>query len=260
MGTNRQGKLKYIFIAGVEGCGHHGLNPVISKALAHCTEVTASNGVIVRDKHRLKRIFNWYWCYRHPLAFTRPLVRAMIERFFRVEHNKSRANNQVRIVIEDNSFPAGKHRHPDYQWSITEMVAMVRPHADEIYLIGLYRDPIAATFSHPHFDGGLEAHAEVVKRSQVYINNQLAQLQHLPQLFVRYEDLLNGQAGLGSELAQFLGITTEDLSEGFKQVRPSRKDWQRDMAIEDQQKMKIIFSEEEAQRHWPLYANAPKHS
>lgn len=255
MGT--QGKLTYIFVAGVEGCGHHGLNPVISTALAHSREVVDSGGAIVRDKHRLKRIFNWYWCHRHPFGFTRPLVRAMINRFFRAERRKSRKNGQVRVVLEDNSFPAGKYRHPDRQWNIVEMV---RPYADEIYLIGLYRDPMAATFSHPGFDGGLEAHAQVLRRSQIYINDQLQRLGEVPQLFVRYEDLVHGQDGLGPALAQFLGIDVEDVREGFKRVRPSRKDWRRDMAPEDQRRLQALFSEEQAQAYWPLFAAAPKHS
>lgn len=260
MNKNDQAKLKYIFVAGVEGCGHHGLNPVISTALATSQQVRETNGIIVRDKHRLKRIFNWYWCFNHPLGFTKSLVRAMINRFFRLEHQKSRSNNQVRFVIEDNSFPAGKHRDPDRQWSIIEMVQMVRPYADEIYLIGLYRDPIAAVFSHPHFDGGIETHAEVVKRSQIYINDQLSQLSDIPQLFVRYEDLVTGQAGLGPALAEFLGITAKDLEVGFKQVRPSRKNWRRDMAPEDQARMQAVLGEEVGRELWPLFANAPSYS
>jgi hypothetical protein len=88
----------------------------------------------------------------------------------------------------------------------------------------------------------------------------MQQLRDLPQLFIRYEDLVNGQEGLGPAIAQFFGITVEDVAKGFKQVRASRKDWRRDMTAEDQARMKVHFSEEQAQKYWPLFASAPKHS
>lgn len=255
-----EAKLIYIFVAGVEGCGHHGLNPVISNAFSHSRLVRDSGGEVIRNKRRLKRIWNWYWCYDHPLGFTRPLVRTMINRFFRLERKKSRSNDQVRIVIEDNSFPAGDHRDPDKQWNIVEMVDMVRPYADEIYLIGLYRNPIAAVFSHPELDGGFLSHAKVLKQSLSYINSQLSQLTHLPQLFVHYEDLVQAQEKLAPVMADFLGIEEADVREGLKQVRASKKDWRRDMAKDEQDKLRTLFSERVARENWPLFANAPQYS
>jgi hypothetical protein len=260
MAADSKAKLIYIFVAGVEGCGHHGLNPVIANALAHSRLVRDSGGEIVRNKRRLKRIWNWYWCYSHPFGFTRPLVRAMINRFFREERKKSRRNNQVRVVVEDNSFPAGDHRDPRKQWNIVEMIDMVRPYADEIYLLGLYRNPMAAVFSHPELDGGFLPHAQVLKVALAYINTQLAQLSDLPQLFVRYEDLVHAQEQLAPVIAGFLGIEAADLQEGFKQIRASRKDWRRDMAREDQERLAPLFSDEVAQANWPLFANAPNYS
>lgn len=257
---NNNAKLKYIFVAGVEGCGHHGLNPVIANALKNSQEIRRTNGVVITNKRRLKRIFNWYWCKSHPIPFTKIMVTAMINRFFRVERRKTRKNNHVRIIIEDNSFPAGTNRDLNKQWDIIEMMELVRPYADEIYFIGLYRDPIAATFSHKGFDGGLLQHARVVKKSQTYINDQLSRLGTAKKLFIRYEDLIDRQKKVGPVIAEFLGIDDKDVETGFSEIRPSKKDWRRDMSPQDQEKMLAIFSDEEAKKHWPLYANAQSYS
>ncbi len=254
-----QGKLIYIFVAGVEGVGHHGLNPLLTKALQSSSMLQQSNGEVVRNKRRLKRILNWYWCRSHPLGFTRPLVRAMINRFFRIERLKARQNNQVRVVLEDNSFPAGVNRDLDKAWDLLEMREIVSAYADEIYFIGLYRDPIAATFSHPGFDNGMFNHAEVLKQSLIYLNGQMQQVKDVKKLFLRYEDLSDGQQGLAPVLAEFLGIEREAVDLGFNEIRASKKNWRKQMPPEDQQKMMAIFSEEEAQRHWPLFANSPSY-
>ena len=254
-----QGKLIYIFVAGVEGVGHHGLNPLLTRALQNSSMLQQSNGEVVRNKRRLKRILNWYWCRSHPLGFTRPLVRAMINRFFRQERLKMLRNDQVRVVLEDNSFPAGKNRDLNKAWNLLEMKQIVSEYADEVYFIGLYRDPIAATFSHPGFDLGMFAHAEVLKQSLIYLNGQMQQLSTTKKLFLRYEDLSLGQQGLAPVLSEFLGIEADALNSGFAEIRASKKNWREQMAADDQEKMLAIFSDEEAQQHWPLFANCPRY-
>lgn len=250
-------KLKFIFVAGMEGCGHHGLNPVISKSLGY-SKFDGDNPVIIRNKKRLKRIFNWYWCKSHPLPFTRFLVLKMIDRFFRKELEKSINNNETRIIIEDNSFPGGRYRDLEKQWDIIEMVRLVSKYTEDISIIGLYRDPIAATFSHRDFDGGLMEHADVVKKSLIYINKQLEQLPDIKQLYIHYEDLLHAQEELTGVLSGFLGIDDESVKKGFAEIRASKKDWRKGLNEEEKKAINEVFNPD-TEMMWPLFSQARRY-
>ncbi len=243
------GQLKYIFVSGVEGCGHHGLNPVLVRALQE------SGADVVHNKRRLKRLFNWLWCHRHPLGLTRSVVRNLAERFFRHQRALAERSGRVRWIIEDNSFPAGTYRDMSHQWDLAEMREIVGPHAD-IYLLALYRHPIASTFSHPQFDGGMLAHAELLKRALHYVQGQLEQVDPNQLLVVRYEDLVQRPQRLAKALATHLGIEPAHVTTGFKELRPSKKDWRRDMPAEQQTTLEQIFNERTA-TGWAILSGSP---
>jgi len=256
-----QAKLIYIYVAGVEGVGHHGLHPVLETAFLNSPLIRESNGKVISYKKRMKRGFNQIWCHEHPpgFGFLRGVFRWYLNRFFREQKEKAIKSKQARVIIEDNSFPAGRYRNLDKQWKLDEMLEIVRPYADEIYFIGLYRDPIAAIFSHAHFDGGLEAHAKKIRGSLEYLNNQLGKIPAERLRIVHYEDLIGNQEALGAMLEEYLGLGTSELAEGFTKVRPSKKNWQRDMPEEDQAKMKAIFNQPDAEKYWPRFL-APSRS
>lgn len=255
-----QGKLIYVYVAGVEGVGHHGLHPVLETAFRNSAMIQQSNGEVISYKKRMKRGFNQIWCHVHPpgFGFLRSVFRWYLNSFFRDQKKRAVDANQVRVIIEDNSFPAGRYRDSDRQWKLEEMQQIVTPHADEIYFIGLYRDPIAAVFSHSHFDGGLVAHANKIRTSLEYLDKELGKLPSKRVRIVHYEDLIGDQEPLGAMLAEYFGLGNNELAEGFAKVRPSKKDWQRDMAAEDQEKLKAIFSPEAAQQHWSRFLSASR--
>jgi len=257
-----KGKLIYIYVAGVEGVGHHGLHPVLETAFRNSDLVRNSNGELIVYKKRMKRGFNQIWCHIHPFGFgfLRGFFRWYLNYFFRKEKQKALDNNQVRVIIEDNSFPAGRYRNLDKQWKLGEMHDIVSPHADEVYFIGLYRDPIAAVFSHSHFDGGLQQHAQQISRALEYLNNEFSNISQERLRIVHYEDLISNQQELGAMLAEYFDLSQEDLQTGFAKVRPSKKNWQNDMAVADQEKMRTIFSQENAEKNWPRFLTPSKPS
>jgi hypothetical protein len=250
-----QGKLIYIFVAGVEGVGHHGLHPVLETAFRNSAQLKQSNGEVISYKKRMKRGFNQIWCHVHPpgFGFLRGFFRWYLDYFFRKEKQKALEGGQLRVIIEDNSFPAGRYRNLDRQWKLDEMEKIVAPHADEIYYIGLYRDPVAAIFSHQRFDGGLYPHAEKIRGALEYLNNELAKVDEKRLRIAHYEDLVGNQEALGAMLSEYLGLEESALKEGFAKVRPSKKNWQRDMPAADQEKLKAMFSEEKARQFWPRF-------
>jgi hypothetical protein len=253
-----QGKLIFIFVAGVEGCGHHGLNPVISDAYAHSTKLHASNGAVVREWRALKGACNWLWCRPNIMGLTHAMARRRLTSLIAEQARMAREQGQVRVVLEDNSFPAGKHRNIARQWRIAELCEIVRPYADEIYVLGLYRHPIASTFSHKDWDGGMEQHARLLRDYLVYVNAELAAVTD-PRLVVHYEDLIENQAQIAPRLAAYFGLATEDFEHGLRAIRPSKKNWRVDVPAADQATLKNIFSAA-ALDTWPLLAHAERAS
>ena len=70
------GKFIFVFVAGIEGCGHHGLNPVISQAYEHAYP----EGTIIREWRKFKSACNRLWCKSHLLPFTRTLAKNKIQK------------------------------------------------------------------------------------------------------------------------------------------------------------------------------------
>ncbi|MEJ2143440.1 MAG: hypothetical protein P8Y24_14035 [Gammaproteobacteria bacterium] len=247
-------KLKYYFVAGVEGVGHHGLNPVLKKSLETSQQIQKTHGEVITNKRRLKRVFNVLWCYENPSWLLKKWANWYARYFFRKEQQKALKNNQVRIIIEDNSFPAGNYRNQDRQWNLQEMIDIVSPYAD-IYFIGLYRNPIASSYSRQNIDGGLHQHAPVVKTSLINLDKQLSALNPEKLLVVHYEDMMDRQSQFANTVSKYLEISKSDLNEGLKLVRKSGKNWKKDLPDDDQDKLRQVFPGG-CEKAWPILANS----
>ena len=246
-------KLKYYFVAGVEGVGHHGLNPVLKATFKSSQQIKETNGVVITNKKRLKRVFNALWCHENPSWITKKWAKWYSRYFFDKQKKIALKNNQVRIIIEDNSFPAGIYRNPERQWNLQEMIEIISPYAD-IYFIGLYRDPIASTYSRQNIDGGLFHHAPVVKASLISLNKQLALIDPDKLLIVHYEDMVNRQSEFSDTISKFLDVTIKDVKSGLKEVRKSKKDWRKDLSKQEQEKLLDIFKPS-YEKEWPILSS-----
>lgn len=247
-------ELKFYFVAGVEGVGHHGLNPVLEKSLATSQQIQETSGCVITNKKRLKRVFNALWCHDNPSWIVKKWADWYSHFFFRKEKEQALKNQQVRILIEDNSFPAGGYRNPDRQWDLQQMINIVSPYA-QIRFLALYRDPIASTYSRQNMDGGLHNHAPVVKESLKRLNNQLSLIDPNDLLVLHYEDMINRKKEFATVVADYLGIRQSDVEEGLKLVRQSTKNWRHDLSTEDQNKLLEVFPPG-CEKDWPILATS----
>lgn len=246
------GKFVFIFVAGIEGCGHHGLNPVISRAYEHHDP----KATVLREWRKFKSACNRLWCKTHWLPFSRQLARKRLQRIFAAQARLAKQRGELRLLIEDNSFPAGKHRDLERQWRLDELYELVRPYADEVYFFGLYRHPIASVFSHKEWDGGLLPHARLMERFLRYVNEQLSRLDPALRRTVFYDDLTEEPAAFARQLADTLHLDVQDIEHGLDAVRKSRKDWRRDLPEQEQEQLRAIFAD--YQTAWPLLACAER--
>lgn len=165
----------------------------------------------------------------------------------------ARSTGCRQFVIEDNSFPSGMNRDLARQWDIVEMVKLLKPFAD-IKILALYRDPVATTFSHEMWDGGLTNHAKLIAEFLEYLNKKLLRLNPAGVRSIHYEDLVDHQDQLTEPLSRYLDIDPESIRIGFQQVRKSKKDWRTQMSLADRDWMTRFFDKERLAL-WPVFTD-----
>jgi hypothetical protein len=144
-------KIKFIYIIGVEGCGHHGFLPIVENTIKSSLKDKAN---LYSRWSELRKVFDRIWLAKNPLI--NMLGKFQLDRLFvRLKSAQLMLDDAV-YILEGNSFPSKDRRTPDGGWNLYQLYERVRRYS-EVYLIVLNRDPIATTFSHKDWDGGLKA-------------------------------------------------------------------------------------------------------
>lgn len=245
-------KVSFIYVVGVEGCGHHGLSLIIENAIKNFKETSGEKVIVYRYLPKLRDIFCEFWYSTDYTPFD--VKRDIIKEIFKESFHKKLETECKYFILEDNSFPSELRRGLDKQWDLEEMTELLRPYAKIHYLV-LYRDPIAMTFSHKEYDGGLRNHALVVADFLEYLDSKLANLGSEVFRVINYKDLIDKQKALGPALAGFLGLPLKDIQEGFKYIRRSKKDWRIQMPDDDKKWMLNFFTPNKSSK-WPIFINS----
>ena len=245
--------VQFIFIAGVEGCGHHGLFPVIETAIKSSIQAEGSESKVFPRWPPIRELFNALWSSRSVTPQQQQYIRMRIGELMQHGVKLAHSTGCRQFVLEDNSFPSGMNRDLAWQWDIVEMVELLKPYAD-IKVLALYRDPVAMTFSHEEWDGGPENHARLVAAFLEHLNNKLLQLDPAVVKTVYYEDLVDNQDQLAEPLSSYLELELESIKTGFQQVRKSEKNWQTQMPPERREWMTTFFSNERLAL-WPVFTD-----
>jgi hypothetical protein len=197
-----QNEISYVYVVGVEGVGHHGVVPAIAAIGEACEHY-------IVYEHKLLRSYQ----YKHQSQDFRSILEVS-------KHVRAPAP-QV-LVVEDASFPSGKdlrvgsyaqkkaHGKYDLEWIYDEIHAV-----GEIGVKFLFvsRDFYRTVASHPEFDNGFEAHAQVLHDYAWYIHQEYQRIESKePGLWrqIAYEwftEMKNCPA-LVKEVAQFLDLGT----------------------------------------------------
>ncbi len=242
----------YVHVIGVEGCGHHGLYPVLKNSLEHEGTHAPDRPMVVLGRWtQLRKLFDKLWYEPHADADERARVCSAIDNLMERLTNWPEFGQKERLILEDRSFPARDRRKPEQQWDLLEMSLLMRRWADIRYIL-MYRNPIAMSFSHPAHDGELRAHAQVLAAHLEYLNQKLQTLAPESLLVVHYEDLLQNQDKVAAGLANYLHISEASAHVGLQAVRASGRDWRTQMDAADRQWIEAFFNPERLSR-WPIF-------
>lgn len=233
------GRLKVIFLAGVEGTGHHGFMPMLLYAAVR--EFGA--GVLA-----------WWRSLREVLLKTPPSERRAKLRKLLTSMQAS-AGQEPRIIFEWCSYPFGEeHRdrwasgcadptallreessgNPGNSVDLREFVELFKEYADVKVLV-LQRGLVASSWSHKEWDQSLLHHSRVLALFNEYLTGVLQGLDPSTWRWVAYEDVCTAHrhgafGNVASTLGAFLGLPAAPLQRAFERFRPSTKDAAQEMS------------------------------
>lgn len=211
-----------IHTVGLEGSGHHGLEPVFRKCVGN------SNKFYTRSTFQI--ICN-SWC-RHKSYDT--LCENLITYF---------AENEDGIWYMDNSYPFGRFRKVGDQLQLSKLYDILKQFKDT-RIIHLKRDMFNTVNSHPGLDGGIINHARVLHEINKFIESELSILRsnNVEIIELDYTEIPTEK---GIKIISSLLTLDEDLvqkviNETFKL---STKDFKKQLTSEVINELELIFNE-----------------
>jgi len=224
-------RLKVIFLAGVEGTGHHGFMPMLLYPA-----IRAYGG----------RVLAWWRSLREVLLKTPPTERRMKLKKL-LESMEVSNSREPYVIFEWCSWPFGEeHRerwangcedenalnreeqsgNPGNSVDLREFVDLFQEYG-EVKILVLHRELVSAAWSHKEWDAGLVQHASVIALFNEYITGVVQDLSPEMWQWVTYEDIsaahASGNFNSIASIADFLGLSRSALERSFKYFRPSRK-------------------------------------
>lgn len=231
-----------IYIAGVEGTGHHGVEPlIIFPMLARWGfENTAAawrplRAVFLRTppqerREALRRLLAPEGCHAGPPA-------AILE-FCSWPCCQGEVRKRLRAGCMDPMLLSKEVAtgNPGGSFNLVEFVELMSEHA-EVRVLGLHRDLVPAVWSHKDWDGGILPHARVLALFQSYLAEALGSLDPCVWRWLAYEDLCLAQSSgdwtVLDSLAKFFGLPLPELQCAFGAFSPSRRHAQREMPAQE---------------------------
>lgn len=241
----------FLFVAGVEGSGHHALVSVWDAMRQHGVELD----VIVFDQK-----FHSLGVENHASYHYASIV---LERHFEaMKPVFEDARKRHAIVVDaQNSYPMGQYAgslaHPDLLF-LQEFDGVLY----DLRVIALYRNPTDAVISavRRFRDAGEAAYktpefqARMVSESLVNINNNLSHLRCGKWMMMKYEDFASNPRQFSGPLSRLLGIPKGPLEHAFDRVRRPPTRVEPDDLAQSRPVLDDFFARQKAL--WPLMAAA----
>ncbi|EGD72339.1 hypothetical protein PTSG_00360 [Salpingoeca rosetta] len=247
---------KFVFVAGVEGSGHHALLSVWEKL----KEDSVPLELIVYDQVFHQLGVENHASYHYSRISLEEREAAMRPVF---EHAAQRG---ATVIDAQNSYPmgqfAGSLAHPDLL-----QLAKLDGKLFDLRVIVLYRNPTDAVLSAvrrfrsedgPSKYKNSQFQARMVAESLVAINNALPHLSCGKWTMLQYEDFVHNPRLLAGPFARLLGLPKSAFDSSLANVHAPPKRTLTHAVQEEQRLLDEFFSRQAVL--WPLLASAAKQS
>lgn len=205
----------FIFVLGLEGCGHHGLSHVVKQSMKNASK---SINFEVRNLRNVRESI---------------FIGTLKELFQNQTETLSHLYRQVDCLYEDMSYPHGGRRSVASQYNISEEYTYFAE-IGKIKVLHLKRNIYNTINSHPTIDGGIINHTKVLSQIQTEsIEKELSVLRSLGVHILELEyEKINTDEGIDI-ITNMLEIDRECVvSAVSKSFKPSKKDYRQLLASE----------------------------
>jgi hypothetical protein len=156
-----QSVLTYLYLAGVEGVGHHGVAPAIIRIAESCSRYVIYQSPQLRRARYMRSAYSY-------------------EGYLRKYIKRQDYGVEDVVIFDDGSLPSGydyRHASPDavknhgkynLEWIHTKNTAL----GIKVKFLYLDRNFYRAVSSHPEFDQGFEPHAQVLYSFMEHIQRE----------------------------------------------------------------------------------------
>lgn len=243
----------FLFVAGVEGSGHHALVSVWESLVAQGVNLEL---VVFDQKFHALGIEN-HASYHYSSIDLDAHRRAMAPLF------EAAAKRSAIVVDAQNSYPmgyfAGSLAHPDLDY-----LRRLDGELFDLRVIVLYRNPVDAALSavrrfHNCAECGYktpEFQARMVSESLVNINNNLPSLPCGKWMVLEYESFVQRPQQLAGPLARLLGLPQAKLASAFDKIKPPPKRQDNGKGDEAQTRKVLEDFFRRQKSLWPLLVSA----
>jgi hypothetical protein len=212
--------LKFFWIIGIEGSGHHMVREVLGKLLSRSEVI---------DKGPHYPIFLQRWDSEQ-VPLPRQAVRNTLEMIFRAYISEG-----VTTIYEDTSFPfggvgaayqefssVGTFRGPLRSPDILDLLAILDDRID-LRILVLYRSPVLTVASalRRGFSAKPQFECRLAEAVHLQITYQLACLPTSCYRTLRFEDFVQNPEHYTDALATWFDISAEDVRSGIPAIRKS---------------------------------------
>ena len=232
--------ITYVYLAGVEGSGHHALMSVFDALLDggvdNTTTATATaNGsmpvsFVPRLESRPVNSAGWYLWKNDDAARHRQLLLAFIAAL-RVVRERPQTGRRILFGPfaesgEPLSYPFGQARNAVSRPVFADVSASCAMVGISVKMIVLHRDPIAATYSRIHqmtreLAGHALLQARIVLDNLQAVASEMGALQCDDKVTIRYERLLEDPTAYASAFGTFTGIPLDAAHKALSSVKGS---------------------------------------
>ncbi|MGD1860557.1 MAG: hypothetical protein ACFB0E_11375 [Leptolyngbyaceae cyanobacterium] len=205
--------MKFLFVIGVEGTGHHMIGSILSDYTKR------DDSVFEGEWHDL--LAN-HWDYekfkKHEGLFSFIGQKDLKDKLKNI-FQKYEAN-QVKNLFEHTSFPYEQPRESLRRPDIINFEELTKDTIDVKYLV-LYRNPIAATYSaiRRKFTDNVYYQARIAESNYIYIERQFSQVPDNKYRVVHFEEFLENPEHYGKKLSEWWELEHEVVEVGLKNLR-----------------------------------------
>ncbi len=233
--------MNLLFVAGVEGAGHHMLREVFSDFLSQPTVV---------DKGDYYPLLLQRW---DTLDERLPRT-AVVNELQRIV--KTYAAAGVQFLFEDTSFPFNLPRNPLRRPDLCDLMDLVGSWLNVRVLV-LYRNPISTVYStlRRGFSSNPALECRITENSHLYLAAQLQQLDPAIYRTVIFEEFIERPEVFLAALGDWAGIAPERLTAGASRIRPSTG--LKQIPARTKSLLDSFFSDKRRQQWEPFYHRNP---